>query len=67
MTDNHPDFLRSPKNILDPDPRSSGIGVLGRQGFRATTLEDQHEAVAEIVVHDGAPRAVVVKFELRRT
>jgi hypothetical protein len=62
MTD-HPDFLRSPKNILDPDPRSSGFYVLGKQGLRSKTLDDQHEAVAEVVVHDGVPADVIVKFE----
>jgi hypothetical protein len=62
MTD-HPDFLRSPKNIFDPDPRSSGFDVIGEQGLRPITLDDRHAAVAEIVVHDGAPEQVVVKFE----
>jgi hypothetical protein len=62
MTD-HPDFLRSPKNIFDPDPRSSGFEVLGVQGFRSKTLQDQHDAVAEIALHAGVPHEVVVKFE----
>ena len=62
MTD-HPDFLRSTKGIFEPDPRSLGFDVLGEQGFRAKTLEDQHAAVAEITLHAGAPEAVVVKFE----
>ena len=62
MTD-HPDFLRSPKSIFDPDPRSSGFDVLSKHGLRAKTLEDQHEVVAEITVHAGVPRAVIVKFE----
>lgn len=62
MTD-HPDFLRSPKLIFDPDPRSSGFEVLGEQGFRSKTLQDQHAAVAEIALHPGVPHEVVVKFE----
>jgi hypothetical protein len=59
----HPDFLRSPKNVFDPDPRSSGYEVLGAQGFRPKALQDQHEAVAEITLHAGVPSAVVTKFE----
>lgn len=59
----HPDFLRSPKSIFDPDPRSSGFHGRGEQGFRAKTLEDQHAAVAEMTLHAGVPDAVVVKFE----
>jgi hypothetical protein len=62
MTD-HPDFLRTPRNICDPDPRSSDFNVLGKDGFRSKTLDDQHAAVAEIVVHEEAPSAVIVKFE----
>lgn len=62
MTD-HPDFLRSPKIIFDPDPRSSGFEVLGERGFRSKTLQDQHDAVAEIALHGGVPHEVVVKLE----
>jgi hypothetical protein len=60
---NHPDFLRSPAKIFDADPRSSGFDVLGNHGLRAKTLEDHYEAVAQIAVHAGVPREVVVKFE----
>lgn len=59
----HPDFLRSPKTLFDPDPRSSGYEVLSTQGFRPKELQDQHDAVAEITLHAGVPAAVVVKFE----
>jgi hypothetical protein len=59
----HPDFLRSPKNIFNPDPRSSGYETLGTQGFRPKELQDQHEAVAEITLHLGVPAAVVINFE----
>lgn len=60
---NHPDFLRSPENIFDPDPRSASFDVLGANGFRPKTLQDQYEAVAEITLHGGVPREIVVKFE----
>lgn len=59
----HPDFLRSPKDVFDPDPRSSGYEVLGTQGFRPKALQDQHEAVAELTLHSGVPAAVVINFE----
>jgi len=59
----HPDFLRSPENIFAPDPRSAGFEVLGESGFRPKTLQDQYEAVAEIKLHGGVPREIVVEFE----
>lgn len=59
----HPDFLRSPNNIFDPDPRSAGFEILGEQGFRPKALLDQHDAVAQVTLHDRVPREIVVKFE----
>lgn len=59
----HPDYLRSPNNIVDPDPRSTGFEVLGEHGFRPKTLQDQYDAVAEITLHDGVSSEIVVKFE----
>jgi len=62
MTD-HPDFLRSPKNMFNADPRSTGFAVLGEQGLRPKALEDHYDAVARITLHDGVPRQIFVKFE----
>jgi hypothetical protein len=59
----HPDFLRSPKNVFNADPRSTGYAVLGEHGWRQKTLDDHYSAVAQITVHNGVPREIVVKFE----
>lgn len=59
-------LFRSPSNIFDPDPRSTGFEILGEQGFRSMTLQDQHDAVAQITLHERVPREIVVKFETAR-
>jgi hypothetical protein len=50
----HPDFLRTPENACLPDPRNNG-------GLR--TIQRHHDAIAEIVLHGGAPEAVRIQFE----
>ena len=59
----HPDFLRSPHNIFEPDPRSVGFVILGKDGFQPVRLEDQHASIAKIELHNGVPEKVVAKFE----
>jgi hypothetical protein len=59
----HPDFLRTPENINEPDPRSAAFAVLGADGFRSLTLQDQYDSVHQINLHDGIPKEVVVNFE----
>lgn len=62
MTD-HPDYLRTPSNIFDPDRRSSEFDVIGEHGLRPKSLQDQYDAIAEITLHEGVPREIVAKFE----
>jgi hypothetical protein len=62
----HPDSLRSPNNVFDPDPRSTGFEVLREHGFRPKTLQDHHDAVAQITLHEGVPGEIVVKFDNAR-
>lgn len=62
MTD-HPDYLRTPNNMFNPDPRSEAFSILREQGLRAKALQDQYGTVAKLVLHDGVPREVIVKFE----
>jgi hypothetical protein len=59
----HPDFLRSPENLLNPDPRSTSFSFLGENGFEPVTLRWWHKQVAEIDLHDGVPTKIVVNFE----
>jgi hypothetical protein len=66
LVTNHPELLRSPNNIFEPDPRSTGFGILGEHGVRPKTLQDQYDAVAEITLHEGVPREIVVKFDNAR-
>lgn len=65
MTD-HPDYLRTPNNMFKPDPRSEAFSILGEQGLREKTLQDQYGTVAKLLLHDGVPREVIVKFETAR-
>lgn len=62
MTD-HPDYLRTPNNIFDPDPRSSDFDVIGEHGLRPKSLQDQYDAVADITLHEGVPKEILAKFE----
>jgi hypothetical protein len=65
MTD-YPDRLRTPKDIFDPDARSADFAVLGEDGYRPKTLQDQYDEVAPITLHEGVPREIVVKFDTAR-
>ena len=58
--DNHPDFLRSPEVVCKPDSRSPTTSFLTNQ---AITIKDQHDAVAEIVLHKGVPDDIRIQFE----
>lgn len=61
-----PDRLRFPDKVFEPDPRSTGVGVMGDQGVRSKTLQDQFDDLAPITLHEGVPREVVVKFDTAR-
>jgi hypothetical protein len=63
---NHPDHLRPPDGVHDPDPRTGGLVILGPTGFRARTIHDQHDAVASITLHDGVPEDIKIQFETSR-
>jgi hypothetical protein len=43
----HPDFLRSPANLFNADPRSTGYAVLDERGWRERTIDDHYNAVAQ--------------------
>jgi len=60
---NHPDFLRSPQNVCRPDQRNEDFVVLSDTGFRPKQLEDQHGAVARLVLHNGVPEGIRIQFE----
>lgn len=59
----HPDFLRSPENIFNADPRNSSVEILGAGGFREKTLQDHHGAISEITLQGEVPQEIVVNFE----
>lgn len=63
---NHPDHLRTPKNIFDPDPRSNALAVLGEHGFRTKTLEDHYEELASITLNEGVPQEIISIFDNAR-
>lgn len=57
MVEQHPDFLRSPASACQPDARTEAFGVFPR------SLEDQHRAVAPLVLHSGVPERIRIQFE----
>lgn len=61
--DDHPDFLRSPDSVCQPDPRQEGFAVLSATGFRQKEIEDQYNDVADIMLHSGVPDGIRVQFE----
>jgi hypothetical protein len=53
--------------ILLPDPRQHGFGVLAQTGqFRSQALEDFHKALSQIELHSNVPRDVQVAFDTAR-
>lgn len=61
--DDNPDFLRSPKSVCDADPRHASVVVLTDEGYRPKCIEDQHNAVAALVLHEGVPEDIRIQFE----
>lgn len=60
---NHSDFLRSPENACSPDIRNEAFVRITEDGPRPKTIEDQHRAVARLVLHDGVPEGIRIQFE----
>ncbi|WP_124948442.1 hypothetical protein [Sulfuriferula thiophila] len=56
----HPDFLRSPEDVCKPDSRIPATSFLTNQPI---TVKDQHDAIAEIVLHKGVPDDIRIQFE----
>ncbi len=59
----HPDFLRAPGTACKPDRRSEGTSVLADMGIRPKTIDDQHRAVYDLILHGGVPGDVRIQFE----
>lgn len=63
MTDYDCEALRTPQIVCQADPRSLKIDLLTREPL---TIAYEHEAIAEITLHDGVPRSIWVQFETTR-
>jgi len=58
--DDNPDFLRDPTTVFKPDSRSPTTSFLTNQPL---TIEYQHSAVVDLVLHDEVPDDIRVQFE----
>lgn len=56
----NPDLLRTPSTVCTPDSRSPKLSFLTHQPL---TVEYQHEAVVEIVLHQNVPENIRIQFE----
>lgn len=63
MTDYVCEALRTPEIVCQADPRSLKIDLLTREPL---TIAYEHEAIAEITLHNGVPRSIWVQFETTR-
>lgn len=54
------DLLRTPSTVCTPDSRSPKLSFLTNQPL---TVEYQHEAVVEIVLHQNVPEDIRIQFE----
>ena len=61
--DSHPDFLRFPEIVCEPDPRNAGLSVLEEGVFRDKTIKNQHAAVAALFLHEKVPNEIRIQFE----
>lgn len=58
--DDEPDFLRSVDTVCKPDRRRKTTSFLTNQSF---TVQDQHDAVAKYILHNGVPHDIRIQFE----
>lgn len=56
----HSDYLRTPDSVCEPDKRSPTTSFLTGQPL---TIEYQHSAVADLVLHKDVPDDIRVQFE----
>lgn len=54
------DLLRTPSTVCTPDSRSPKLTFLTNQPL---TIEYQHEAIVEIVLHQNVPEDIRIQFE----
>jgi hypothetical protein len=58
--DDNPDFLRDPSTVCKPDSRSPTASLLTNEPL---TIEYQHSAVVDLVLHENVPDDIRVQFE----
>ena len=58
------EYLRQPKDVHFPDPRSTSVkydAAIGK--MRPFTLEDHYRAVCDLTTHPGVPERIKIQFE----
>lgn len=61
----HPEYLRQPEQVCDPDSRNTAFVKLDRETghFIPLSIRDQHDAVSECSLHAKVPEDIVMLFE----
>ena len=59
----NPEYLRTPQNAFEPDPRTLGFSIHMEGGYRSKEFEDQYRAVADILLRPEVPEHIRIQFE----
>lgn len=60
------DAFRSLDAICEPDVRSGMFNVMTPEGWRPISLEDHHEVIVSIALHEEVPEKIATQFETAR-
>ena len=63
MAKQHPDYLRNPDTVCDPDCRQSGYVIVDNQSTRPRTMEDHYVDIKELTLSNSVPEKIIVQFE----
>ncbi len=59
----HPDHLRTPATVCEPDMRNLSFVVFDEKGERPKILDDLHQAVDKLKLNETVPEDIAVQFE----
>lgn len=58
MSDQHPDHLRTPDTICNPDERNYHLMMLDRETYRQRTLDDQYKEIEKLILNSSVPDGI---------
>ncbi|MES9988118.1 MAG: hypothetical protein ABW077_09390 [Candidatus Thiodiazotropha endolucinida] len=59
MTDINPDFLRTPQNLCNPDPRNQGYATYDER----ESIDNHYKSIDQIKLNNEVPEDIIIQFE----